>query len=73
MQSKNLWDVALESLEGQGVNLKLSEFKSFIDVDVGADISNITGSGKGNVVGEDSSIDTEKAQKELDEIKKVFI
>jgi len=73
IQDNNLWDVALNVLDEKEAKLDLSEFKSFKDINLEAKLSNITGSGKGNVVREDKSIDTKKAQEYLDEIKKVFI
>ena len=55
------------------VKIDISKFKSFTDFRVDNELSDITGKGKGNVVGNDKTIkNLKEIQGSVDEIKKIF-
>ena len=73
MNNLELIDNLLAIADDKEISLNIENFNSFTDVKLDSNLSNITGSGKGNVVDEDRSIDFEKSQRSIDEIKKLFI
>ena len=73
MKDLELLDNLLNIADMKDVKLEVKNFKSFTDIKLDSDLNNMTGSGKGNIVDEDKTIDFKKAQSSVDEIKKLFV
>ena len=73
MNDLELLDNLLNIADMKDVKLEVKNFKSFTDIKLDSDLNNMTGSGKGNIVDEDKTIDFKKAQSSIDEIKKLFV
>jgi len=72
--NKELLNKLMDLVDGKDVKLDVYNFKSFTDFKLGNKLSNITGSGKGNVVKQDSSgYDKKKVKEIIDEIKRIPI
>ena len=73
LNDKELVNMLDKIANDKEVDIDISEFKSFTDFRVDNELSDITGKGKGNVVGNDKTIkNLKEIQESVDEIKKVF-
>ena len=73
LNDKELVNMLDKIANDEEVEIDISEFKSFTDFRVDNELSDITGKGKGNVVGNDKTIkNLKEIQKSVDEIKKIF-
>ena len=73
LNDKELVNMLDKIANDKKVDIDISEFKSFTDFRVDNELSDITGKGKGNVVGNDKTIkNLKEIQKSVDEIKKIF-
>ncbi|HID15812.1 MAG TPA: hypothetical protein EYP16_03295 [Candidatus Atribacteria bacterium] len=73
LNDKELVNMLDKIANDEEVEIDISEFKSFTDFRVDNELSDITGKGKGNVVGNDKTIkNLKEIQESVDEIKKIF-
>ena len=73
LNDKELVNMLDKIANDKKVDIDISEFKSFTDFRVDNELSDITGKGKGNVVGNDKTIkNLKEIQESVDEIKKIF-
>ena len=74
MNSKELLDKLIDLVDGKDVKLDVHNFKSFTDFKLGSELSDITGSGRGNVAKQDNSGYKKKEVKKLiDAIKRISL